>query len=254
MKRLPSLRFSLRLFLLFIAVVAILLAIGGRRVYHARKQRQLITLIHSLGGEHHHDLNFKNGTERSMRLQNMDFSPTLPGPDWLRERLGDEYFVDVAEAFFDKGSHRILDDRGFAEFTGRIKAKRLPMPRGVVFALLPITDATLKELASFPEITSLHILNCRGVTDSGLDQIKTFKNLRCLDLKGCSITDEGLIHLSNMTELRELGLGGTTISDAGLKHLAKLKKLEWLALHGTQVTLDGFKRLNQILPNCEYAY
>jgi hypothetical protein len=110
------LRFSLRHLLVLVTILAVVLSFGGKRVVDARKQRQLIAMIQSYGGENHHDLNFKNATERTIRFSNMEFSPTLPGPDWIRRWLGDEYFVSVAEAFFDKSSHRALDDAMFAEF------------------------------------------------------------------------------------------------------------------------------------------
>ena len=93
------LKFSLRILFFATAVLAVLFAVGGKRIVDARKQRQLITLIQSYGGENHHDLNFENGLERTIRFPNMEFSPTLPGPKWLRRRVGDEYFVNVAEAF-----------------------------------------------------------------------------------------------------------------------------------------------------------
>ena len=141
----------------------------------------------------------------------MEFSPTLPGPKWLRKRIGDEYFVSVAEAFFDKPSHRVLDDASFAELIARLRSQALPMPRGIAFSDLPITDVVMKELGRFSDITSLHIVNCSGVTDAGLKHINTLKRLRRLDLKGSSITDRGLLHLSNMTELKELRLSDTSV-------------------------------------------
>lgn len=248
------LRFSLRGLLVLVAILAVLLAVGRKHAMDAYKQRQLITLIQSYGGENYHDLNFKGATERTIRFPNLDFSPTLPGPDWLRHRLGDEYFVSVAEAFFDKSSHRVLDDAMFMEFTDAIRSHNLPRPRGIVLSELPITDSTLKELATFSDLTSLHILNCPSVTDGGLHHVQTLKKVRRLDLQGSSITDQGLIYLSGLTELRELSLSRTSVSNAGLTHLEKLTNLEWLALSNTSVTSDGAKALKLHLPNCELSW
>ena len=248
------LRFSLRVLLVLVAVLAILLAFGGRRMLNARKQRQLITLIQSYGGENHHDLNFKNGPERTIRFPNMEFSPTLPGPEWLRHRIGEEYFVSVAEAFFDKPSHRVLDDTMFLDFTASIRSQNLPRPRGLVFADLPITDAALTNLSTFPHLTSLHIINCPNVTDAGLEHIESLTKLRQLDLRGSSITDRGLVRLSNLKELRELSLMRTAVTDDGLAHLDELTNLEWLALSDTSVTIEAAKTLRQRLPNCEMSW
>lgn len=221
---------------------------------NARKQRQIVTLIQSYGGENHHDLNFKNGTERTIRFPNMEFSPTLPGPEWLRRRIGDEYFVNVAEAFFDKPSHRVLSDAMFHEFSGTIRSQNLPRPRGLVFADVRITDAALKELSTFPNLTSLHIINCPGVTDEGLKHLEPLTKLRRLDLRGSSITDQGLARLSNLKELRELSLLRTSVTDGGLVHLENLTNLEWLALSDTSVTNDGTRALRQRLPTCEMSW
>jgi hypothetical protein len=236
------------------ALVAIVLAFGGKRVNEARKQRQLIALIQSYGGENHHELNFKDGTERTIRLPNMVFSPALPGPDWVRRRLGDEYLVSVVEAFFDKASHRVLDDKMFAEFTNSVRLHNLPRVPGLVFSELPITDATLRCLAEYPDLASLHILNCPGVTDSGLEFVKSLRKLRRLDLRGTSITDRGLASLSRLTELRELSLSRTSVSDAGLFRLEQLTNLEWLALSNTAVTPDGAKKLKRHLPKCQMSW
>ena len=248
------LRFSLRILLVLVAVFAILLAIGGKRMLDARKQRQLITLIQSYGGENHHDFNFKNGQERTIRFPNTDFSPTLPGPDWLRNRIGDEYFVNVAEAFFDKPSHRVLDDAMFLEFAESVRSHDLSRPRGLVFADLPITDAGLEGLSTFPDITSLHILNCPNVTDEGLKCIEPLSNLRRLNLSGSGITDQGLTHLSDLVELRELSLKRTAISDDGLSHLSELANLEWLSLSNTSVTNDAINALRKRLPKCDMSW
>lgn len=252
--RMQPLRFSLRVLLVLVAAFAILLAIGGKRMFDARKQRQLITLIQSYGGENHHDLNFMNGLERTIRFPNMEFSPTLPGPDWLRTRIGDEYFVSVAEAFFDKPSHRILDDTMFLEFASSVRTQDLPRPRGLVFADLPITDAGLGGLSTFPDLTSLHILNCPNVTDEGLKRIEPLSKLRRLDLGGSGITDRGLTRLSNLKELRELSLRRTAITDDGLSHLGDLVSLEWLSLSGTSVTNDAIKALRGRLPKTEISW
>jgi Leucine-rich repeat (LRR) protein len=247
-------KFSVRHLLILVAILAALLAFGGKRVNDARKQRQLIALIQSYGGENHHQLNFKNGSERTIRSPNMEFSPTLPGPDWVRSRLGAEYFVGVAEAFFDKQSHRVLDDAMFAEFIAAVRSQDLPRPHGLVFSELPITDATLKRLDEFPNLTSLHVVDCLGITDTGLRALKSLKKLRRLDLRGTSTTDNGLSNLSALTELRELSLSRTSVSDSGLTHLENLTNLEWLALSDTAVTIGGVRKLKKHLPRCEMSW
>lgn len=178
----------------------------------------------------------------------------MPGPNWLRHRLGDEYFVCVAEAFFDKASHRVLDDAMFVEFADELRSRNLPRPSGLVFSDLPISDATLMQFDVFPDIISIHFFSCPSVTDAGLQYIKPLGKLRRLNLRGTSITDNGLVNLSGLKELRELSLMGTVISDAGLVHLEDLTNLNWLDLSDTSVTNNGVKKLKAHLPNCEISW
>jgi Leucine-rich repeat (LRR) protein len=123
-----------------------------------------------------------------------------------------------------------------------------------MFSDLPITDLALRYLEQFPDLTSLHIMNCPVVTDAGLRHLKSLKKLRRLDLRGSSITDSGLAELSGLSELRELALSRTSVSDAGLEHLEGLAKLEWLTLSNTAVTRDGAKALKQHLPKCAMSW
>ena len=247
----PRIRFSLRELLALVTVLAILLAFGGNRMRSARRQRHLITLIQWYGGEDHHDFNFRNATERMVRVPNTDFCPALPGPVWLRKCIGDEYFVNVAEAFFfDKSSHRVLDDAMLLDFAEAIRAQTLPRPRGLVFADVLVTDVGLTSLSTFPDLTSLHIINCPDVTDAGLMHIELLTKLRRLDLRGSSVTDRGLARLSHLKELRELSLKRTAVTDGGLAHLVGLTNLKWLGLSDTSVTIAAIKTLKQRLPNC----
>lgn len=247
-------RFSLRWLLVFMGLLAVLLGIVGQRVVDARKQRELIFLIQEYGGENHHEMNFTSEAERTIRFGNLEFDPRLPGPLWLRRLVGDEYFVRVEEAFFDKQSHRVLDDHAFAELVRKLSSRGLRRPRGLVFCELPITDASLAELTAFPELTSLHVIDCPGVTDAGLEHIQSLTKLRRLDLRGSAITDHGLKCLAGLSELRELSLQQTAISDRGMQTLVDLRRLEWLGLAGTSVTSGGRQILRQHMPDCEVTW
>ena len=71
-------QFSLRTLLVAVAVVAVRLALTANA---ARKQRAAVAAIEALGG--------------SVRYEHEQNSPSLeplPGPKWLRELVGEEYF------------------------------------------------------------------------------------------------------------------------------------------------------------------
>ena len=80
----------------------------GFQVNRARSVRLAVEAVEELGGEVHyvHEINEFGGYDR--RNQS-------PGPAWLRELIGDEYFVDLAAIEFDsadqiKGADTIADD------------------------------------------------------------------------------------------------------------------------------------------------
>ncbi len=84
--------------------------------------------------------------------------------------------------------------------------------------------------------------------DAALARLKSFPNLRNLDLDSTPITDAGLAHLEGLTSLRSLNLSRTFITDAGLARLKKLNRLETLTLTGTRVTRAGIADLQTALP------
>ena len=71
-----------------------------------------------------------------------------------------------------------------------------------------------------------------------------------LDLSFSGMTDAGLKELASLKQLTSLYLGGTQVTDAGLKELAPLKQLTYLELGSTKVTGAGVKELEKALPRC----
>lgn len=244
------LRISLRMFFVLFTMFVVLAAFVGSRVQLAQKQRQLIALLNSVGGSTHHELNFENEPARRRLVNTFVLDPTLPGPDWLRHRIGQEYFVDVVEAIFVESRGRDLDDDGFAEFADAAKSQSLPVPQAFAFDRVLITDRTMECLGNFTHLTSLYVVRCPGVTDAGIQHLSNLTRLRFLNLMATSITDDGLAHLSKLTNLVELTLSNTSVSDAGLHHLYSLDNLEVLDLSETEVSNDAIRSLVKRFPDC----
>ena len=140
-----------------------------------------------------------------------------PGPAWLQELFGVDFFSDVA--------------------TANVR-----------------TDAGLERAGSLSELRSLiHTsgLKPSRITDAGLKRISGLRRLRRLDLSETNVTDVGLVSLRDLTQLRDLSLRATRITDAGLTHLTALNNLKYLSLGLTQVTDQGVVKLRQKLPNCQ---
>jgi hypothetical protein len=133
---------------------------------------------------------------------------------------------------------------------------RLTKLRSLFFSSAEISDAGLESLRQAPQLTSLHVYCCSGITDTGMKHLGGLTRLKYLRLyredslrpgfKGPRITSAGLPYLEDLTELESLDLMGQDVNDAGLKHLGGLKKLKDLSLSGNGITDAGLDHLKDL--------
>ncbi|OWK36957.1 Alanyl-tRNA synthetase [Fimbriiglobus ruber] len=90
-----------------------------------------------------------------------------------------------------------------------------------------ITDAGLKELVDFPNLTELDLTGSK-VTGRGLKSLTQFKQLRTLNVGYTAVTDDGLEDLKNLHHLTSLDLDGCRVTEAGLRKLKDVRDLERL--------------------------
>ena len=193
-----------------VMVLAVLTIVGGllavalpaARVY---RQRQAVARVEKLGGIVVYDYQYHAGK--------IDQSATPPGAQFLRKWLGDDIFATVAYVSLGSPSE-----------PGRA-----------------VTDADLKVLRSFPQLTVLQIADPR-VGDQGLAYVGQLGYLETLGLAWGSFSDSGLENLKGLTRLREIWLHGRGITEKGLDHLAANKGLRRLHLDDTRVTAAGIAR------------
>lgn len=232
------LQFSLRTLLVAMAVFAVWLGFKSAR---ARRQRAAVDRILELGGIVMYDYEYEEGAKP-------------PAPDWLRQLLGDEYFLTV-EGVALGTRHLTDDDMEHFEALTELRVLRLPEGR--------MTDAGLAKLKGLTRLTDLE-LSCTPITDQGLAHLSGLVNLKHLRLQDTEVKDEGLAHLKNMKKLEQLCLGKrgvvgrdsqpvSEITDAGLVHLEELKGLKRLTLYNTKTTEVGKQRLEQALPALKIA-
>ncbi len=141
-----------------------------------------------------------------------------PGPSWLRNLLGLDFFTDV--------------------FYATVR-----------------TDAELEHVGGLSELRVL--THSSGfvplLTDAGVKHIGGLRRLHKLDLSETNVTDAGLVYLRDLSQLRDLSLRATRITDAGLAQLTELENLEFLSIGLTRVTGQGIAQLRQRLPNCKVS-
>ena len=203
------LQYSLRTFLLLVAVFSVWLAI---QVNKAQKQRAAVAAVEKVGGIVVYD--YMREQYAALQAARRDIRDAVPpGPLWLRKLIGDEHFM---------------------------------RPVGLTF-YRDATDDDVEQALALDDITELN-LSMTKVSDDGLRHLAELESLEVLALSYTNISDDGLAHLRNVPTLQRLHITNTGITDAGLQHLADLKHLELLHVYRTNVTPQGIAELQQKLP------
>ena len=223
------LRFSLRSLMI---VVTLVCAAAGLASNQANRQRRAIERIQAARGIVYYDY------QLDAKLGPRTDDPLPPGPDWLRDVIGVDYFGTAAAVGVNLGSDELLAAAGELP---HLKALR-------IFCDSKITDGGLAHLKGLTELQSLYL---RGVHDSGMASLNGLTQLQALYVTQTNLSDAGLAPLQGLCQLRELYLSQTQITDAGLVHLSGLTNLQTLDLHGTKVSVAGVKDLQKALPNCK---
>ena len=127
------LRFSIRTLLIVLTIFCVWLS---WKVERARKQREVVAWVQEMGGSVHYGYELYDNTV---------FLPNAkpPGPEWLRNLLGIDYFGDVRCVFLD-GSE-VSDVSPLAELTN--------------LEVLHLTDTSVSDVTPLFGLTSLEVLN-----------------------------------------------------------------------------------------------
>jgi hypothetical protein len=134
-----------------------------------------------------------------------------PGPRWLVDQLGVDYFGHVS------------------------------------FVLCQASNVDSIPIGHLGEVEFL-FLSGSALTDDGLSRLRGLNRLRSLQLDGTKVTDVGLGALERFTCLFYLNLSNTDVGDAGVHRVKHLNALQTLGLRGTRVTDVGVRRLQTALP------
>jgi hypothetical protein len=211
-RKLRWFQYSLRSLLLLVLLVSLGMSWVAVRMKRAREQEQAVEEIAKVGGEVQYDYQ-----DPQFRTSGDPFAESdPPGPAWLRNVLGQNFFAAVVAVDFRRSS---------------------------------VNDAGLGHVERLMQLQTLDLSGAQ-ITDAGLQHLKGLTQLKTLFLSGRKVTDAGLEHLRGLTQLQQLNLYDTQVTDAGLSHLKGLTQLQTLFLGGTKVTDEGVKRLEQALPNC----
>jgi internalin A len=107
---------------------------------------------------------------------------------------------------------------------------RLPSLERLDLSHTRITDEGLLLLKRAPKINDLNLYYAELITDQGITEIKDWKHLKRLNVRGTRISDGALEIVSHLTELEALDIANTSITDNGLDFLITLTGLKELSL------------------------
>lgn len=212
--------------LLFFAVIAVLITVSIPPLLDRHWQIDLIEKIERAGGE-------------------VVTDPV--GPEWLREILGEDRLSGFENVVTVALYSPEVTDIWLEEL---VKLREL---KHLVLENTGVTDAGLAQVSGLNHLQSLWLTNCR-ITDTGLEHLKGLAGLEYLNLENTHVTDVGVMHLSSMRNMDYLNLKGTKITDASLVHLKGFTRMRVLNLDETEVTDAGVKRLQVALPNCAIVW
>jgi hypothetical protein len=223
-------QFSIRTLLLLVVVASIACSWFAVRMNVAKRQRAAVEAIEKGGGYVIYDYEYDGeGYARK--------GAKPPGPAWLRDRLGVDFFADVVAVMCLVERGRGAVAKHLADFP---KLRSLDLG-----SMESVTDSDLAEIGKLRHLERV-LLSSRNISDVLLVRISHAKNMNYLALPDCSITDAGTEHLRNRTRLQELGLDGCEITDAALANLEDLKELEILSLGQTEISGPGLAHLYKL--------
>ncbi len=190
------LRFSLRALLVFMLVVCVTL---GWKVEKARKQREAVAWVQECGEHVFYDYELDDARKRVP-------NPQPPGPKWLRELLGIDFFDDVVAVAFDQ----VSDVTPLAGLTS--------------LESLMLVGTQVSDVSPLAGLTSLKLLYLSDAHVTDITPLAGLTSLEQLYLANTQVSD--VTPLAGLTSLEQLALTGTQVKDvtplAGLKNLKEL--------------------------------
>jgi len=208
-------------------MMLLVMAVGGWLgwlTHRARVQREAVAAIVHAGGEVFYDHDWMNPAAKP------------PGPVWLRELIGRDYFDTVCGV---GGDNPAVDDAVVAQI-GRLTQIRFIGLQGST-----VTDSGLAGLAGLHDLRTIHF-HAPNVNGSGFRQLSGLRRLTNLHFYETPIGDENLVYLVPLTGIENLSLTNTRVSDVGMTHVAMMTGLKKLKLASSDVGDDGLRELGRI--------
>ncbi len=237
-------RYSLRGLLLLTVGCCVML---GWWTNHARVQRRARLAVENAEGWMHYSYEYDRDGKRVQNAEPL-------GPDWLRERLGDEYFTSIRSI---SARWSMLRDDHLVAIGGLPSLQNLSTNHawaGSTVGTFVFVPDEHRNQGHYLNGSYQRFVEDAPVTDAGLAYLASCRNLEYLILYNTSATNEGIAALSGLTRLRTLMIDSPNITDGAVEHFARMSSLERLCVHATSITAQGMAKLKAALPQCEVLY
>lgn len=162
-------QFSLRTLMILILVIAVPCALLGRKIERKRRERAALKVIEECGGYVIYDY---------QREEQGGVKSEPPGPKWLRDMLGDDFFGEV----IGFSSQSAADDAEMARLKDALG--ELPYLKVVGMCAPDLTDSGLANFAGLTQIETLSFWASTKVSDAGLQHLERLSGLRSLQIGG----------------------------------------------------------------------
>jgi len=238
----------------------------GMKLAEAERQRSAVEKLSKLGVSILYEYQFKD-MENPWRGQ-LDKSASPRGPEWLRNRLGVDFFnhaidvnIDGVDTHgFDEDAFRTVFDLSYLRtltiddllIEGAIAEKnfslfaRLPNLESIVLHSVNIGDEGLRQVCLCTRLKSLEVGSTTKLSSKGLAQISRLNRLEYLSLRGQPLDDDALQSFRCCAGLKYLDLTATKVTDSSMDVVGGFVQLETLWLVGTQLTDVGLERLSKL--------
>jgi hypothetical protein len=251
-------QFSLRSLLVAVTLFGIACSWFAVKMGQANRQKKAVEVLLKSGGNVFYDYQY----DASGSLTKAFFAgkATPPGPTWLRQWLGDDFFTNAVGLHPNRTTDADLEHlkdlprlKAISLHSSKItddglnRIKALSQLETLDLQSTEITDAGLETLKEIPSLKSLCLFDTK-ITDAGLKNLQGLIELHYLILNDTEISDSGLEYTKGLIHLKVLRLDNTNVTDAGLPHLRGLSQLEFLYLRNTKVTDVGVENLHKALP------
>jgi hypothetical protein len=271
-------KFTLAGLLVTVMILGVVFCIAFSVVAKSRRQRQLVTVV-------------QNEDDGLVVAYDHDFSNGMPGPEWLRDVVGDGFFFKPQMVFRYCGNGgSAMSDDGIAAISGLDSLKevqlgtnsvnssqfrrlislhqleglslsgtwttdeKLEKQRVIRTTMHWLSDDEVAQVAALPNLKNLEILQT-AIGRRGIAAIATLRQIEVLNItsRRGNVDDEDVGRLATLSNLTELTFDAPHLSDRGLLQLGSLKQLKSLIVIGISPFEATLARLRAAIPGLDLS-